>query len=177
MKIGGVYSIKSGVEVIETCYATQLAEIQKVIAEIDALQSQKNHSDFLNYAFDRGFQRLGWQSKVHIQCNYTADYYTPDYTAPSTAQAAQREMEFVNNRLGVEVQFGRYASVVYDICAKMTIFHKVGLIDAGIQILPLQELADKMPTDALSFEQIVWDLEQRGVSNIDIPVMILGIRA
>jgi hypothetical protein len=25
------------------------------------------------------------------------------------------------------------------------------------------------------FEQFVWDLEQRGVSNIDIPVMILGV--
>jgi hypothetical protein len=25
------------------------------------------------------------------------------------------------------------------------------------------------------FEQFVWDLERRGVSNIDIPVLILGI--
>jgi hypothetical protein len=25
------------------------------------------------------------------------------------------------------------------------------------------------------FEQIVWDLEHRGVSDIDIPVLILGI--
>lgn len=86
-------------------------------------------------------------------------------------------MEFVNNQLGVEVQLGRYAPAVYDICAKMTIFHKAGLTDAGIQILPLQELADQMPKDTLSFEQIVWDLEHRGVADIDIPVMILGIRA
>jgi len=27
------------------------------------------------------------------------------------------------------------------------------------------------------FEQIVWDLEYRGVADIDIPVIILGIRA
>ncbi|HIQ00710.1 MAG TPA: restriction endonuclease, partial [Anaerolineales bacterium] len=25
------------------------------------------------------------------------------------------------------------------------------------------------------FEQFVWDLEQRGVSDIDIPVLVLGI--
>ncbi len=27
------------------------------------------------------------------------------------------------------------------------------------------------------FEQFVWDLETRGVSNIDIPVLVLGITA
>ena len=27
------------------------------------------------------------------------------------------------------------------------------------------------------FEQFVWDLEKRGVSDIDIPVLILGITA
>ena len=27
------------------------------------------------------------------------------------------------------------------------------------------------------FEQFVWDLEQRGVCNIDIPVLILGVAA
>ncbi|MBI3960343.1 MAG: restriction endonuclease [Chloroflexi bacterium] len=177
MRIGGVYSVKSGAEVIGSRYATQLAEIEKVIAEVNAVQSQTNDPDSLSYAFDRGFQRLGWQSKVRIQCDYTTDYYTPDYSVRSTAQAAHREMEFVNNRLGVEVQFGKYASAVYDICAKMIIFHKAGLIDAGIQILALQELADTIHPDTLSFEQIAWDLEHRGISNIDIPVLVLGIRA
>lgn len=32
-----------------------------------------------------------------------------------------------------------------------------------------------MSTGVSYFEQIVWDLEKRGVSNIDIPVLILGI--
>jgi hypothetical protein len=27
------------------------------------------------------------------------------------------------------------------------------------------------------FEQFVWDLEARGVSNIDIPVLVLGVAA
>lgn len=35
-----------------------------------------------------------------------------------------RDMDFVKNKLGVEVQFGRFASMVYDVCAKMTIFAK-----------------------------------------------------
>lgn len=34
-----------------------------------------------------------------------------------------------------------------------------------------------MSTGVSYFEQFVWDLEARGVSNIDIPVLILGIAA
>ena len=32
-----------------------------------------------------------------------------------------------------------------------------------------------MSTGVSYFEQIVWDLEQRGVANIDIPVLVLGV--
>jgi len=34
-----------------------------------------------------------------------------------------------------------------------------------------------MSTGVSYFEQFAWDLEQRGTSNIDIPVLILGIDA
>lgn len=32
-----------------------------------------------------------------------------------------------------------------------------------------------MSTGVAYFEQFTWDLDQRGVSNLDIPVLILGI--
>jgi hypothetical protein len=79
--------------------------------------------------------------------------------------------------VGVGVQFANFASVVYNVCAKMTIFHKIGLIDAGIEIVPVKEFADEMSTGVSYFEQFVWDLEHRGVADIDIPVLILGIAA
>jgi len=84
-------------------------------------------------------------------------------------------MDFLKNKLGVEVQFGKYAFMVYNVCAKMTIFNKLKFIDAGIEIVPIKEFADQMSTGVSYFEQFVWDLENRGVSNIDIPVLILGI--
>lgn len=65
--------------------------------------------------------------------------------------------------------------MVYNVCAKMTIFHNLGHIDAGIEIVPLKELADEMSTGVSYFEQFVWDLETRGVADIDIPVLILGL--
>ena len=40
---------------------------------------------------------------------------------------------------------------------------------------PIKQFADNMSTGVSYFEQFVWDLEQRGVSNIDIPVLIFGV--
>ena len=90
-------------------------------------------------------------------------------------RGAFREMDFVKNRLGVEVQFGKYAFMVYNVCAKMTIFNKLGIIDEGVEIVPVKAFADQMSTGVSYFEQFVWDLEHRGIADIDIPVMILGI--
>lgn len=58
--------------------------------------------------------------------------------------------------------------MVYNVCAKMTIFHNLDLIDVGIEIVPLKGFADDMSTGISYFEQFVWDLEHRGVADIDI---------
>ena len=84
-------------------------------------------------------------------------------------------MDFIKEKLGVEVQFGKYSFMVYNVAAKMTIFRNLGFIDTGVEIVPIKEFADSMSSGVSYFEQFVWDLEQRGVSNIDIPVLILGI--
>ncbi|MFP4007163.1 MAG: BglII/BstYI family type II restriction endonuclease [Spirulinaceae cyanobacterium] len=59
----------------------------------------------------------------------------------------------------------------------MTIFHNLGFINAGVEIVPLKEFADEMSSGVSYFEQIVWDLEHRGVADIDIPVLVLGVTA
>ena len=93
----------------------------------------------------------------------------------TSIEALFRDMDFVKNRVGVEVQFGKYAFMVYNVCTKMTIFHKLNFIDVGIEIVLVKQFADEMSTGVSYFEQFIWDLEQRGVSNIDIPVLIIGI--
>lgn len=84
-------------------------------------------------------------------------------------------MVFVKNKLGVEVQFGKYAFMAYNVSAKMTIFHNHGIIDAGVEIVPVKKMADQMSSGVSYFEQIKWDLENRGEADIDIPVIVLGI--
>jgi hypothetical protein len=57
----------------------------------------------------------------------------------------------------------------------MTIFHNHNIIDAGIEIVPMKNMADQMSTGVSYFEQIKWDLQNRGVADIDIPVIVVGI--
>ncbi len=88
-----------------------------------------------------------------------------------------REIDFVKEKLGVEIQFGKYSFAPYDICLKMPIFKKEGLIDCGIEIVPVKAFADEMSTGVPNYERLTWDLKHRGPSDIDIPVMIIGIDA
>lgn len=190
MIVGGIYSFNNGREVVKANYAEELAEIIDVITSVDAIKYKTKISEektmpgkllfkpsALNRVFKSEFVSRGWDDSTRLLCDYPTKFYTPDYTPPALSQNAYREMDFLKNRLGVEVQFGKYAFMVYNVCAKMTIFHNEGLIDVGVEIVPLKELASEMSTGVSYFEQFVWDLEHRGVSDIDIPVLILGLAA
>jgi len=81
----------------------------------------------------------------------------------------------VKNKLGLEIQFGKYAFMIYNVAAKMTIFSKQGIIDSGVEVVPMRRLTEEMSTGVSSFEQMKTDLEYRGESDIDIPVLVFGI--
>ena len=57
----------------------------------------------------------------------------------------------------------------------MTIFHNSGLIDSGVEIVPMLNMARQMSTGVSYFEQVKADLVHRGESEIDIPVLVLGV--
>ena len=125
---------------------------------------------------DLAFFAHGWE-RVRVRCNYPDKYYIAGYDIRSRNRGAFREMDFVKEKLGVEVQFGKYAFMVYNVCAKMTIFHNLSFINCGVEIVPVKAFADEMSTGVSYYEQFLWDLESRGISDIDIPVLILGIDA
>lgn len=187
MKIAGIYSFNHGQEVINTRFAAELHEIEHVIASVDSLSLKTKVSrektmkgknlyspPALNKAFKAEFEALGWCNH-RVSCEYSTQHYVTGYETDNSFSGAFRDMDFVKQRIGVEVQFGKYAFMVYNVCAKMTIFHKLDVIDVGVEIVPVKEFAAEMSTGVSYFEQFVWDLEQRGVSDIDIPVLILGI--
>lgn len=187
MRIGGVYSFNNGAEVVQARYSSELAEVYQAIRLINAEDHKTKVSKeitmtgkmlyaplSLNKAFKLVFGSMGWK-KYRVKCDYNANFYVDDYVPAGNAKLPYREMDFVKNQLGVEVQFGKYAFMVYNIAAKMTIFRNLGVIVAGVEIVPLWELARQMSTGVSYFEQFVWDLENRGVADIDIPVLVLGV--
>jgi len=187
MKIVGVYSFNNGKETIDRKYPHLLKEVEKVINRVSAKKAKTKESrektmpgrilynpKALNKAFKIQFDRFGWQNR-RVPCEYPTQYYCPTYKPAKLDKGAFREMDFIKEKLGIEVQFGKYAFMVYNVCAKMTIFNRLGFIDAGIEIVPIKKFADQMSTGVSYFEQFVWDLEHRGVADIDIPVLVLGI--
>ena len=187
MKIAGKYSFNKGEQVITNRYPELLTEISTAIKAINAQQHKNKVSkektmsgrmlfspSSINKAFKVEFSKFDWKP-VRVSCAYPTTHYLEDYQVRSSNRGAYREMDFVKNRLGVEVQFGKHAFMVYNVCAKMTIFHNLDFIDYGVEIVPVKAFASEMSTGVAYFEQFIWDLESRGVADIDIPVLILGI--
>jgi hypothetical protein len=189
MRIVGIFSFKDGARYVEKNYPGLLKEIRGVLAAVSAKAHRTKESkektmlgrmlynpSALNSTIKSGFFDLDWKA-VKVPCEYPTTYYAPGYKPKALNKGAFREMDFVKQKLGVEVQFGKYSFMVYNVCAKMTIFRNLGHIDAGVEVVPIKKFADQMSSGVSYFEQFVWDLEQRGVADIDIPVLILGIDA
>lgn len=186
MRTVGVYSFNRGDEAVTSAYPHLLTEINAAIASVnpDEHKTKKSREktmmgrmlyspSSLNKALKAQFSQMGWRA-VRVSCDYPSDYLA-GYSARSAVRGAYREMDFVKEKLGVEIQFGKYAFMVYNVCAKMTIFRNLGHIDMGVEIVPVKAFVDEMSTGVSYFEQFVWDLRARGVADIDIPVLILGI--
>lgn len=188
MIIAGRFSFNNGENIVNDQFPHLLSEIKECIESVDATlfrtkqsneQSRQGQLLFdprsLNAAYKVVFTQRGWASH-RVMCDYPQEFYTLDYEPryPSS-RSAFREMDFVKESLGVEVQFGKYAFMVYNVCAKMTIFRNLEVISAGVEIVPIRQFAHEMSTGVSYFEQFVWDLQQRGVADIDVPVLILGV--
>ena len=187
MRVVAEYSFNQGKEEIQARYPHLLHEVREVIREVNAddhrLKESKEKTMMgrmlyspprLNKAFKTVFTRHLWRP-VRVPCSYDPEWYIDGYEPDSFRGSPFREMDFVKDKLGVEVQFGKYAFMVYNVCAKMTIFKNLAHIDCGVEIVPVRTLSKNMSTGVSFFEQIAWDLKHRGISNIDIPVLILGV--
>ena len=180
MEIVAQYSLKAGREYLEKRCRKELGEIKEVISLVDAaacktkVSKEKNMKGKmlfspvdLNSRFTELFEEREWhKKKIPVST-----------TVPETGRThnGSREMDAVKNKVGVEIQFGKYAFMIYNVAAKMTIFGKKGIIDAGVEIVPMWSMARQMSSGVSHFEQLRTDLEMRGEADIDIPVLILGI--
>lgn len=177
---------------MESEYDSLLQELYTAILSIDAEKlktkkgREKTNTDKLLYnpkelntSIKNKLNPGGW-IPFKLKCEYPTALYTKSYidkygSSIPKFSGATREIDFVKGDLGVEVQFGKYAFMAYDILGKMVILHNRRIINAGVEIVPVRRMSKSMSTGVSYFEQIVWDLENRGASNLDIPVLLIGI--
>ena len=85
------------------------------------------------------------------------------------------QTDFVKNRIGVEVQFGKYSFVAHDIFVKHMSFFVSGAIDVGVEILPMKELEAEMSSGVPYYERDLLNIIRQGRSVPAVPLVLIGI--
>ncbi|MDD5176629.1 MAG: BglII/BstYI family type II restriction endonuclease [Sterolibacterium sp.] len=85
------------------------------------------------------------------------------------------QTDFVKDRVAIEVQFGKYAFVAYDLFVKHLAFYVRDQIDVGIEILPMKSLQSEMSSGPGYYEGELYNVirNRRGVPAV--PLVMVGI--
>ncbi len=86
-----------------------------------------------------------------------------------------KQIDFVKNKIAVEVQFNKYSLVSYDIFIKQMLFYSGGVINLGIEILPTKNMQSQMSSGIAYFEGEVYNVMRHGRNNPPVPLLILGV--
>jgi len=85
------------------------------------------------------------------------------------------QTDYVKKRVAVEVQFGKYAFVAFDIFVKHMAFFVGDQIDVGVEILPMKELQAEMSSGPGYYEGALYNLLRQGRSTPAVPLVLLGV--
>lgn len=85
------------------------------------------------------------------------------------------QTDFVKDRVAVEVQFGKYAFVAYDLFVKHMAFYVGDKIDVGIEILPMKLLQSQMSSGVGYYEGELYNLIREGRGVPAVPLVMVGI--
>jgi hypothetical protein len=163
MKISQKYSHLNGEEYLIVHHKELYKEIINVIESIDASQYLTKESKEktmtgkmlyspieLNKLFNEKFNALGWHESRYQYYITTNQKLLPELiTLPYENQkkflvskgildpiSSYKQTDFVKDQIAVEVQFGKYAFVAFDLFVKHLLFYSGGVINLGIEVLP-----------------------------------------
>lgn len=182
MKVINTYSFKNGEKFLKEKHPKELKDVLGAIRNLDATACLTKESrektmkgkllfsprDMNNY-LKLELHQKGWTERAKGK---RKKFMEPRHTF---GKGRFREMDGIKNKVGLEIQFGKYAFMGYDIFSKMIIFKKLKYIECGIEVVPSHNLTKQMSTGVSSFDQLLIDFENRGEGNIDIPVYVIGI--
>lgn len=204
MKIARKYSHLNGEEYLIVHHGKLYREIQDVIASIDAekiktkiskektMKGAKLYSPIdLNKEFDREFQKQNWQeSRYSYYITLNRELMEKSILMPANEQKkflidhgepapifSYNQTDFVKNKIAVEVQFGKYSFVAYDLFVKHMLFYSGGVINLGIEVLPTKKMQSQMSSGVAYFEGEVYNVMRQGRNSPPVPLLILGIES
>ena len=85
------------------------------------------------------------------------------------------QTDFVKERVAVEVQFGKYPFVAYDLFVKHMAFFVGDVIDVGVEILPAKELQAQMSSGVGYYERELYNLIRGGRGVPAVPLVLIGL--
>jgi hypothetical protein len=95
--------------------------------------------------------------------------------AGETPIFSYNQTDFAKNRVAVEVQFGKYSFVAYDLFVKHLAFYVGDRIDVGIEILPMKSLQVEMSSGIAYYEGELYNVVRQGRGVPAVPLVIIGI--
>lgn len=201
MRIANEYNHLNAREFLIVNRATQYGEIIDSITAIDANQYLKLSCDVsklgkvfysqtdINRAIKDSLYATAWRER-RIEYYVTGDESTTREIINVFDKEEQRRMleeralayystfnqvDFQKDRVAVEIQFGKYFSVAYDLHVKHTFFYSRNDIDVGIEVIPTKAMEEHMDTGVPWFENEVTNVIREGRTNPPVPILILGI--
>ena len=105
----------------------------------------------MNAAFRREFHRRGF-----AELKRTVDPNVPGWDT-SDLGAGTKQIDFARDRVLVEVQFGKYFAMFYDM-AKLEYFYRQNEADVGVEIVPSYRLQREMSSGVGRGEMLVTDI-------------------
>lgn len=97
--------------------------------------------------------------------------------AGEQAFLSYNQTDFVKDRVAIEVQFGKYAFVAYDLFVKHMAFYVGDKIDVGVEVLPMKALQAQMSSGVGYYEGELYNLIREGRGVPAVPLVLIGVTA
>jgi hypothetical protein len=201
MRIVHYYSHLNGLEHILVHKPELWREINEVIEVVDANQHKTKVSEeksmvgrmlyaptSLNIALKTELTTRGWhQSRTSYYVTHDHRLIRKTMNLPRDEQKqaildaglkpllSYNQTDFVKDRVEIEVQFGKYSFVAFDLFVKHMAFFVGDVIDVGVEIVPMKEMQAHMSSGPPHYEGCLYDLLRQGRSTPAVPLVLVGV--
>ena len=203
MKIAEIYSHLNGLEYLLVHKKKLWEELKTVVSSVDAEKCKTKKSKEktkkgktlyspidMNEEFKKLLGQKNWkESRVNywitkneklIRKTLTMDQEDQKREIEATGEIpimSYNQTDFVKDRVAVEVQFGKYSFVAYDLFVKHLAFYVGDTIDVGIEILPMKSLQKNMSSGVAYYEGELYNVVRQGRGVPAVPIVLIGIES